>query len=112
MADDPVTLGELARDINALTASVNTGISGLQDQLRDMQRQAVEDRRHNADTYVRKDVNDGSLRELRDDITELKDNWKAQKGRNQQIVIGVVVGFIVLIIGMVATALGMPGGTV
>lgn len=100
MADHEPTLGEIYRLQLATQASIDRLTADMR-----------ADRDHAANTYVRKDVNDATVREIRDDITELKDNWKGQKGRNQQIVIGVVIGFIVLILGMVATALGMPGGT-
>lgn len=100
MADDhQPTLGEVYRLLLSMQQTIDR-----------MAREAREDRDHTSRTYVRQDVNDATMREVRDDIAELKDNWRTQKGRNQQIVIGVATGFIVLLIGIMASALGFPGG--
>lgn len=102
MADDhQPTLGEVYRLLLSMQQTIDR-----------MAREAREDRESASRTYVRQDVNDATMREVRADIDELKDNWRTQKGRNQQIVIGVATGFIVLLIGIMASALGFPGGGV
>lgn len=99
MTDHEPTLGEIYRLQLAHQASLEQLASDMR-----------ADRQHAADTYVRKDVNDARLGEIRDDIAELKGNWSTQQDRNRQIVIGVVVGFIIIIAGILANALGFTTG--
>lgn len=105
MADD-VTMGEVVRRLDSITAQLATIIAGQ-----------AEDRRHNTETFVRKDVMDSKFESIGQRFTEVEkdveDGKKAlanQQDRNRQLVFAIIGVAVPALISIILALVGAQGG--
>lgn len=105
MDHDP-TLGEVYRLVEMVR---NTQI--------EMRQEAANDRRRADEKYATKEqlaalqrLHEQRFLDDEKDITHQEEKWATQQDRNRQIVIGVIVGFLIIVGGIIANALGFTTG--
>lgn len=109
MASDDVTMGEVVRRLDSIAA-----------QLAQITTSLAEDRRHNTETFVRKDVLESRLDamgqrfvEVEKDVEDGKKEQARQQDRNRSMaiaLIGIAIPALISIIGLVLSVLGKGGG--
>ena len=99
MADE-VTLGEVVRRLDSITAQLAQIIAGQ-----------AQDRQHAAETFVRKDVLDPTLNAIRVDVTELQRDRDNQENRNRQLWLAVAGSAVTIVLTILAQALGFHVGS-
>ena len=95
MADE-VTTGEIVRRLDDITR-----------RLAEIANSLAEDRRHNSETYVRRDVFENGVQRR---VQELEDDRDKQQDRNRQLSIAIISGAVLLILSLVVNLMGFQVG--
>lgn len=95
MADD-VTTGEIVRRLDDITRRLAEIAASL-----------AEDRRHNTETFVRKDVFENGVQRR---VQELEDDRDKQQDRNRQLSIALISGAVLLLLSFAIQLMGFQVG--